>query len=100
MENSYFIKGYKVNLHVGFNCATVEIYVKRRVGQLSKLYYKDQKIYADVRNNYDVYRITLDTTEYRSPYELLRSVMDNIQVATYANIEHPRFIQELYRALS
>ena len=26
MATTTFIKGYKVNLHVGFNCATVEIY--------------------------------------------------------------------------
>lgn len=100
MATTRFIKGYKVNIHVGFNCATIEIYVKRRVGQLTKLTYKNQEMYCDVNKDYDKYFITIDTTKYVSPYEVLRDVMNNVKVEKYINFDHPRYIQELYIALS
>lgn len=95
-----FIKGYKTNIHIGFNCCTVEIYVKRRVAQLTKLSYKGQEMYCDVNKNYDKYYITISTKEFVNPHQLLKDVMDNIIVEKYINFDHPRFIQELYRALS
>ena len=100
MATTTFIKGYKVNLHVGFNCATVEIYVKRRVAQLTKLTYKNREMCCDVNKDYDKYFITINTTKYVSPYEVLRDVMNNVKVEKYINFNHPRHIQELYIALS
>ncbi len=96
-----FVKGHKVNIHVGFNCATLDIFIKRRVGQLSKLFYEGKEVlYPNRYNDYDIYYITLDTVKYLSVNQLLKDVSNNIKVEKFGNPEHPRFIQELYRALS
>lgn len=100
MTTTTFIKGYKANVHIGFNCATVEIYVKRRVAQLSRLTYKGQEIYCDINKDYDKYFITINTAKYVSPYAVIRDVMNDVKVEKYINFDHPRHIQELYRALS
>lgn len=96
-----FINGHKVIVSVRFNRVGLDIFVNRRVGQLSKLFYKNKEVlYPGIYNDYDVYYISLDSRKYISLDELLSDVMANIKVEKYANKYHKRFGYELSRALS
>lgn len=101
MTKTFYFNGVKVNAATDFNCVGLNIIIKRRVGQSTKLFFKGEEVLWPNRNyDYDVYNIVLDSTSYQSITQLVKDVMKNVEVQFYINEYSHRYSYELLRALS
>ena len=44
MTKTFYFNGVKVNATTGFNCVGLDIIIKRRVGQSTKLFFKSEEV--------------------------------------------------------
>ena len=100
MGKPYFINGLKVTPTVTFNAVVLSISVKRRVGQLTKMFYNGKKLCRSQARNYDTYSIYVSSKPYVLLDELIYNVVRHIQVVKYINLESDKASYELLRALS
>ena len=103
MMNKTVVNGYLVRYSFAFNAVWLSIYIKKRKGQIVKINIDScETLYYGV-TQYDSYaRVDVKKSSLGYDYveNVIKDVMDNLEVTHYIDMNNKRTSYELSRALS